>query len=128
MKTLLLLLIAFELKHFFADFPLQTVYMLGKGKKGWAWILPLLSHAGVHALFTVAIVAFYNPALCVQAALIDLVAHFIIDRCKATQNLKQGPWEASEKGQLLSRYYLYLGLDQMFHKLTYIGILAYILN
>ena len=35
------LLIAFLVKHFLADFPLQTTYMLGKSKRA-GWAVPLL--------------------------------------------------------------------------------------
>lgn len=121
------LLLAFFTKHYLADFPLQTVYMLGKGKKGFDWILPLTSHAGVHFLFTLVIILIYNPNL-YYLSFIDFIFHFIIDRIKATYRLKEGTWEAHEKGKLLSKYYNALGLDQYAHALTYILIIHLLIN
>jgi hypothetical protein len=47
-----LLLAVYQLKHFVADYPLQTPYMLKKFLPGNDFIKPLSAHAGVHALFT----------------------------------------------------------------------------
>lgn len=43
MKTLFILLILFQIKHFVADYLLQGEYMLGKFKPGWSFLKPLLS-------------------------------------------------------------------------------------
>jgi len=107
----------FYLKHYYADFPLQNGYMLQKGKDK-SWILPLATHAGVHAGFTLIIILLANPKFA-YLALLDFVLHFMIDRVKARYKLKPGTWEASEKGQLLSKYYRALGKDQLAHYLTY---------
>src|SRR5210317_2218207 len=94
MIELFTLLILFQIKHFLCDYPLQTAYMLGKANtKGW--ILPLATHAGVHALFTfiIVIVAFQPPyfldtiVLGVILALVDFIVHFIVDRIKASPSL-----------------------------------------
>ncbi len=116
------LMLAFFTKHYLADFPLQTVYMLGKGRKGWAWVVPLATHAFVHTFFTALIIAFYDSKL-LYLCLIDFSLHFVIDRIKATYRLKEGTWESHEKGKLLSQYYNALGLDQYAHALTYILII-----
>lgn len=83
-----LLLVLFQLKHFFCDYPLQTPYMLGKFKdKGW--ILPLSAHSAVHALATLVIAHSIqsNRKLSVAVALIDFVLHFTMDRVKASPSL-----------------------------------------
>lgn len=121
-----LLMTLFQLKHYACDFPLQTVYMLGKGKKGTEWILPLVAHAGMHTLFTLAIILVYNPS-CAWVALVDFALHFVIDRIKATYKLKEGAWEPHEKGKLLAKYYAAFGKDQMAHQLTYI-LIIYLIN
>lgn len=83
-----LLLVLFQLKHFLCDYPLQTPYMLGKFKGGKEWILPLISHAGLHGGFT-----FLISLICTDIgnasylALFDLVIHFTMDRIKASPNL-----------------------------------------
>ena len=53
-EQILILLIAFQVKHWICDYPLQTPYMLQKFKlKGW--VHPLFCHARVHALGTLLI-------------------------------------------------------------------------
>lgn len=52
MKIVFALLIAFQVKHFLADYPLQNRYMLGKFKDGWAFFWPLMAHAAVHGFGT----------------------------------------------------------------------------
>jgi hypothetical protein len=66
-------LVAFQIKHFLADFPLQGKYMLGKFKGGTDWVLPLVAHSGVHALFTLAIVLWFNPSVW-WLSLVDFMA------------------------------------------------------
>jgi hypothetical protein len=81
MTLLFTLLVIYQLKHFFADYPLQTPYMLGKFKdKGW--VLPLLAHVGVHGAFTLVITLVVAPHLW-WLFLFDMVAHFLMDRLKA---------------------------------------------
>lgn len=57
----LLLVVAFKIKHFVADYPLQTPYMLGKFKAR-GWVRPLAAHAGVHAGLTAAIALGAGPS------------------------------------------------------------------
>jgi len=76
------LLFIFQLKHFFVDYPLQGKYMLGKFKPGWGFFFPLLLHASVHAMFTLAICLWLAPHLW-WLAIADLLIHFIMDRVKA---------------------------------------------
>lgn len=103
------LLILFQVKHFLADFPLQTPYMLGKFKaKGW--VGPLASHAGVHAFLTLIIGAswgFYTIPTGVIAALaaFDFASHFTIDRIKANPKMG-GRWKALSADEFKSTLYL----------------------
>lgn len=77
------LLLAYQAKHFFADFPLQAnQFMLGKFKPGWDFLPPLIAHCAVHAAMTLGIVMFVKPELW-WLALVDFVAHFTMDRLKA---------------------------------------------
>jgi hypothetical protein len=124
-KELLTILVLLNFKHFLADFPLQTVYMLGKGKTGLAWILPLSAHCAVHAGLSLIIILFVNPSYFWLVGL-EFIAHFIIDRAKVSYKLPQGPWNSSDKGKYLARYYIAFGLDQMAHQICYI-ILVYFL-
>jgi hypothetical protein len=109
MKTIFLLLVIYQLKHFIADYPLQGKYMLGKFKKGTAWILPLLAHVGVHGAFTLVIACAFHCQYAPLLALLDMTLHFIMDRIKASPNLL-GRYQAVSKNEMMQiiedmRYY-----------------------
>ena len=116
MLTVFLLLIAFQLKHFICDYPLQTQYMLGK-MKATGWVKPLAAHAGVHAIGTF-IVAYYflnlsyyldNIAFATILAIADFILHFIVDRIKASPTIG-GRWKPEQP-----QFWWALGADQMTH-------------
>ena len=110
-----LLLIAFQIKHFVCDYPMQNNYMLQKGSDN-NWILPLSFHCFVHALFTFIIALFATSfSMAIIAALIDFAIHFVMDRIKASKKML-GKYNPSDKS-----FWVSLGFDQMTHHLT--GIL-----
>ena len=84
-----ILLVVYQIKHFLADYPLQTPYMLGKFKKYPDFIHPLATHASVHALFTmlIAICCGHIGPVASALALFDFTVHFIVDRIKASPDL-----------------------------------------
>lgn len=118
MTLVFFLLTLFQLKHFIADFPLQNSYMLGKFNHQ-GWILPLLSHAAVHAGLTFAICIAVSQSLILSLilALLDLVSHFCIDRLKASPNYG-GQFKPSEP-----IFWHLLGLDQLAHHLVHYFII-----
>lgn len=118
-RSILILFILFHLKHFLCDFPLQTTYMLGKGKQGLQWILPLGTHCLVHVAFSMAIIVIFKPEY-LWLSWAEFCAHFLIDRIKVLYRLPKGVWKDDEKGRYLSKYYQAFGLDQMAHQLTYV--------
>jgi len=77
------LLVAYQLKHFLADYPLQGKYMLGKFlDKGW--VKPLAAHVAVHGAMTAGIAFLVGkPHLALPLALLDASIHFVMDRIKA---------------------------------------------
>jgi len=82
--------VVFCTKHFLADYPLQTPYMLKKFGFTWEeWVLPLSAHAGVHALFTFSISFLFTRLWSVSLGLaaFDFSIHFVMDRIKASPNL-----------------------------------------
>ncbi len=98
MTLIFALLIAYQIKHFLADYPLQNKWMLGKFKHE-GWKLPLAAHAGVHALFTLGIVLCVPNTTLLLAGLLaafDFVVHFTMDRIKASPNL-MGRWKPLTK-------------------------------
>ena len=125
----LLVTAAFLVKHDIADFYLQTPYMLGKGKSGSAWVLPLSAHCLVHAAFTLGILLLYKPTFAIQLSALEFAIHFIVDRIKATYKAgPDGQWNFPEKGKYLSNYYRALGNDQLAHGLTYILLIFICIN
>jgi len=150
------LLIAYQCKHFLCDFPLQNEYMLGKFKPGLGFLLPLVSHCGVHAFgtFLISLIYLYQkeslatiPIL--LACTFDFVVHFIMDRIKAAPNLlgrfhalsateyqdlvkferDKGPDDQTEEDKRHNKYFWWaLGLDQKVHHLTHYAIIYYLLH
>ena len=126
--TIFVLLILFQIKHFIADYPLQTPYMLGKFKdKGW--VLPLLAHVGVHAGFTFLIVVpFVGVFAALALAALDAVIHFVMDRVKASPKMlgryqaltkSEFPTATLEQKESNTKFWWALGLDQGVHHLTH---------
>jgi hypothetical protein len=132
-----ILLVVYQEKHFFADFPLQTPWMLGKFKEK-GWVAPLAAHAGVHAIFTIVIALFVVPSLW-WLGLVDFGIHFAMDRIKASprmlgrykslcahdfehkSNMSADRWEGKMRS---NRYFWWsLGLDQKVHHLTHYYII-----
>jgi len=116
------LLVAFQVKHFLADYIYQDAYMLGKFKEK-GWVLPLLSHVLFHGLFTLVIAAYYvtNGWVVLGLAVFDMVVHFIMDRIKASPKML-GRYNTTQK-----EFWWSLGLDQMVHHLTHYSIIALII-
>lgn len=112
-NTLILLLIAFQLKHFVCDYPLQTAYMLGKFKGGSGWIEPLAAHAAVHAVSSAAIASLFLGWGAAAIGAIDFAVHFIVDRIKASPSML-GRYKPTQKA-----FWNALGADQAAHHLTH---------
>lgn len=110
-NDLIVLSCAFIVKHFLADFPLQPPYQwMNKGKYGHpGGIL----HAGIHAAFTLVILWWFNMPLWLAG--VDAVIHYHVDWLKM-----QFTWKPDNK-----YFWWALGVDQMLHYLTYVGIVAY---
>ena len=130
------LLIAFQLKHFLCDYPLQFGIMLNKFKKT-GWVKGLSIHAGIHALATAIILGQFtrmNFFIVLGLAALDFVAHFGMDRVKASPAML-GRFKAisdaatfAKAGKVDRRsntlFWWSLGLDQMVHHLTHYAIIA----
>lgn len=113
------LLLAFQLKHYLCDYPLQGKYMLGKFKEK-DWEIPLTAHAFVHFLGTFLIAIFFGFEIALGVALLDFAIHFIIDRLKVKYS------KGLETNN--SKFWHYLGLDQMGHHLTHYVIIFILIS
>lgn len=106
------LLVAYQLKHFVCDYPLQGEYMLGKFKPWPGFVLPLLAHSGVHGLFTLAIALWVKPELALALAAFDMGSHFLIDHIKASPKLL-GRFKPLDKNTFKFAKNMSLGLGMM---------------
>lgn len=116
--TVFSLLALFVIKHFIADFLMQYDYMIRD--KGIYGAPGGIHHAGVHASWTFLILIPFitTPDQLLLLPLADFVAHYHIDYFK--QHLNKGLTTADRK------FWIWLGLDQALHYLTYVGIISYV--
>ena len=112
-EQIFILLIAFQVKHFLCDYPLQTPYMLGKFKES-DWVKPLSLHFFVHAVGTL-VVLFLCTSLeyLFIYAMLDYWLHFVMDRVKASPKML-GRFKPDDK-----YFWWALGGDQAWHHLTH---------
>jgi hypothetical protein len=117
-STILLLMVAFAVKHWLCDFVLQTPNQLAtKGQYGaWGGI----THAVTHGAFTAVIMSVLKIGVVEVAflATLDAIFHYHIDWFK--QRMTQDMTPAHPK------FWVWLGFDQLLHTLTYIVIIALI--
>jgi hypothetical protein len=109
------LLVLFGIKHFTADFVMQFDYMLRE--KGTYAAEGGVHHAMIHAAWTLLILVFFcqNANDAIVLALVDGFIHYHIDWAK--QQLNRGLTSADRM------FWIWMGLDQTLHYLTYIGII-----
>jgi len=116
--TVFILLALFGIKHFIADFLMQYDYMLRE--KGIYGAEGGLHHAMVHACLTFLILIpfIHSPSDLIALPLADFVLHYHIDYFK--QQFNRGLTTADRM------FWVWLGLDQALHYLTYVGIISYV--
>ncbi len=118
--TFVIIMTLLILKHFIIDFPAQTPYQwINQGTYGHpGGIL----HAGLHGLGTFLIFAlFVVPDLALILGAMDMLIHYHVDWAKMNINKKYG-WKPDQHPE----FWVLLGLDQLAHYLTYIGLIAVI--
>jgi hypothetical protein len=117
METVIVLLALFGVKHFLADFLWQYPYMISD--KGHYGAPGGLVHAGIHGILTFFIlIGFVRPEDAVTIALIESAVHYHIDWAKT--NLNRGLTIEDRW------FWIWFGLDQTLHYLTYIAIIGII--
>ena len=119
---ILLLTVLLQVKHFYADFVLQT-YMQTV-KKG-VWLDPIgISHSIEHGYCTLIVLLLFSlfapitPLIMLTVTLIEVIIHYVIDFSK----VKYG-----SKDNTKPIFWTQFGLDQLSHQLTYIAIIWYII-
>lgn len=116
--ALLAVILLLTLKHFVCDYPLQTSYQL-KNKGTYGHPGGLL-HAGIHAIGTTVSFIAITPSLALGALIVvgEFIVHYHLDWAKENVIRREG-WTAKD-----ANFWLALGVDQLAHHLTYIGIAA----
>lgn len=118
--TLVWLLLALQIKHFIFDFYWQPPYMWQN--KGTFGHMGGIAHSGVHALVTFAILCFFAmPTIALAIAILEFGAHYFTDWAKMNINRAKG-WACNTHNE----FWQLTGLDQLFHQLTYVAIIAII--
>lgn len=122
MIELIILLIAFQVKHFVVDFLLQSKYQyLNKGiywhPGGWL-------HAALHGAGTLAILLWCMMPIGMASIvmLAEIFIHHLVDWSKVNINKKLG-WGPTTHEE----FWWLLGFDQLLHQLTYVGIIGVVL-
>lgn len=118
LQAALIVFFFLQVKHFLADFVWQTDLMVQeKGIYGAKWGI---YHSLIHSLGTFLAFSLLHPALGVITAFVDFLAHYHIDWAKININKK---YNYTPKD---SKFWLWLGLDQLAHQLTYIFLVGWI--
>lgn len=120
MEIVIVLFTLFVLKHFIADFIFQTDTMVIE--KGIYGAPGGLHHAYVHGMMTAfLLLPFISGVLVVlQYAFVDALIHYHVDWAKMNICRNMTPKDKP--------FWFWLGVDQMLHYLTYIGIIAWIVT
>jgi hypothetical protein len=106
-----LLMAAFTIKQFLADFPLQTEWMARGKERAEKNLAPLAFHAGVHGLLSTIIAVLAVPGLW-WLGLVDFVVHFAVDFGKSAVS-RRTQWKPGD-----AAFWTLFGFDQMLHHLT----------
>lgn len=117
---LLLLYIAFQLKHLLCDFIQPYWVATGKGKSlAGVGGKALSFHAGAHAAGTLLLTLIFAPVFW-WLAIVDFVIHSTVDRAKSLI-IDQKKWPLSSK-----KYWFAFGADQLAHHMTHLAYIVFI--
>ena len=113
------LLLGFQLKHFIADYLLQTGWMIAQ-KGDWR-AAGGYAHAGVHVIGSAIVLALARVPL--LAALLLLAAEFVIHYGLDFAKVRYG--RGIDPDENAQRFWAMHGLDQLFHQLTYAAMIYF---
>ena len=113
------LLLGLQLKHFIADYLLQTGWMIAQKGNLRAW--GGYAHAGVHVLGSAIVLAIAHVPLLTAVLLLaaEFVIHYALDYAKV------GYGHGIDPDQDAQRFWAMHGLDQFLHQLTYAAMIYF---
>jgi hypothetical protein len=129
-------LVAFQIKHFLADFLFKNIY-IPNNIKTLTWEKPLFAHVLVHGIGTFLISFWFGAFNAILFSLFDISTHFVIDHLKSDiryfgrfKYLDDDTYIlATDKQRKESKYYWWIyGADQALHHLTGIVITYWLIN
>ena len=107
-----------QVKHFIADFVLQTDQMvIEKGTYGARYGI---YHSAIQGAGTFFALCWIHPFLGVITGIFDFLVHYHIDWAKMNINRKYGYTPKDHE------FWFWLGLDQLAHQLTYVFIVGWV--
>lgn len=113
------ILLAFVVKHFVCDYPLQMFPYMYRNKGTYGHAGGIL-HANIHGFGTAIVLAIFAPASPITLlSVADMVIHYHIDWSKMNF-CKRYDLQPTNSDW----YWFVLGLDQLLHYITYFGIVA----
>lgn len=117
--AVLILLALLQVKHFLADYVLQSAFIL-KNRRRYGHPGGLL-HAGIHALGSGACLAVLGTGftLSLTIVVVEAVVHYHIDWAK-DNTVAAREWTPSDRS-----FWIATGVDQALHQLTYLAMVAY---
>lgn len=116
-QAVVIVMLLLQIKHFVADFVLQTHQMVIE--KGTYGARHGIYHSLIQAAGTFVALAWIHPGIGLLAAIFDFIVHYHVDWAKMNINRKYGYTPADNK------FWLWLGLDQLAHQLTYVLIVGW---
>lgn len=116
-QAVLIIFLALVIKHFVVDFLLQSDWQVRE--KGYYGKLGGIVHSSLHSVATLLVVTYFVPLqLALLLAFFDFFMHYHVDWAKMQINRRLGLTPADH------RFWHLLGIDQLLHYLTYVGIVA----
>jgi hypothetical protein len=110
------------IKHFICDFPLQANPWLYRNK-GTYMHLGGITHAGIHGLGTLLVLAPFIGSLSMVYAALDMLVHYHIDWAKMNVTKRYDLQPTNSE-----RFWILLGFDQLLHHITYFAIICLAFN
>jgi hypothetical protein len=120
--TILLTLLAFQVKHVICDFVIQTRFQVDN--KGYYGRSGGLIHAGWHILFSIPVLLIMtrSPGLIGLTLLLEFLIHYHTDWLKARTQRERG-WTQND-----SIYWVAFGADQFIHQVSYLAMVVLVLR